>query len=46
MYHKVNDHLKGQYYAGRIESKKTEKARPGMDWKELALHREIWRQIC
>jgi hypothetical protein len=20
--------------------------RPGLDWKELALYRETWRQIC
>lgn len=23
-----------------------EKVRPGLDWKELALDRETWRQIC
>lgn len=24
----------------------TEEARPGMDWRELAMDMEIWRQIC
>jgi len=23
-----------------------EKVRPGMDWKDLTLVREMWRQIC
>jgi len=23
-----------------------ENVRPGLDWKELALDRETWRQIC